>query len=527
MRTSLLFLLAFPACNEYDILPSDKYQDGVDGEGEPDIEVDPEEIHFGSIPVGTGQAIVETVTVSNEGDEPLQIASIALEDPTAPYSISAVTSVLIPPEGTATFTVTFTPVTALAASTKVLITSNDPDEAVVKVALSGDGVAPVIELNPVAYDFGTMYIGCEEASPLQISNVGNADLVVSELEYVTASNDLLVDPNEAVNGALPWTLAPGDMKEVYVDYTPLDDYADQGFLTVHSNDPFQPEAQAHQTGGGELSGSNLDIFEQPTIGSSDILFIIDNSCSMADEQANLANNFSAFAAGLTLLELDFQIAVITTDNPQFRGDIITNDTSDIEAEFIAQSAAGTSGSGNEMPTEMAYQATQSGADAGPGSDFLRDDSILSMIFVSDEPDSSPMSWADYLAHFESLKTDSDDVVAHAISGDYPTGCGGASFTNNVYELTVATGGLFLSVCATDWSSHLESLVEASAPDLSSFELTAWPVPETIVVAIDGVTVTSGWSYNGADNTVDFEETSVPEGGATIEIEYALFGDCSQ
>ena len=28
-----------------------------------------------------------------------------------------------------------------------------------------------------------------------------------------------------------------------------------------------------------------------------------------------------------------------------------------------------------------------------------------------------------------------------------------------------------------------------------------------------------------DNTIDFEEAFVPEGGSTIQVDYALYGDC--
>ena len=129
--------------------------------------------------------------------------------------------------------------------------------------------------------------------------------------------------------------------------------------------------------------------------------------------------------------------------------------------------------------------------------------------------------------FQSLKSDSDDLVIHAIAGDYPSGCGGNEPGTGWYEASVATGGLFLSICATDWASHLEALAEGSAADLSSFELTDWPVAETIVVRIDGITTTTGWEYNETDNSVDFDESSIPEGGSTIEIEYALFGDCEE
>ena len=527
LSSSILIALIAFGCSEYTVAKNGPVNDDEPVEGDPDIEVDPPKIDFGNLEVGEGATAVETVTIRNVGTGTLTIDDLRLADEIMPYEISALGSILLNPGTATTFTVTFTPLSAEEYNTTVLIDSNDPDEATSEVKLLGQGVAPVIELDPKTYDFGTIYIGCESPLPVTISNIGNADLIVSGFDYITASNDLEVDDNTAVNGPLPWTILPGESKQVFVDYAPMDDYPDEGHLVVMSNDPIQPEAQAHQTASGELYGENLDIFEQSTVNATDILFIVDNSCSMGNEQTNLANNFSAFAEELAVLDVDYQIGVITTDNPSFRGDMLTPDTADLEGDFVDQAVAGTGGSGDERPSQMAYQSSASGGDAGPGSDFLRDDAFLAYIFVSDEPDSSPDSWVTYLTYFQSLKSDPDMFVAHAISGDWPLGCADASPTNNVYEMTVATGGLYLSVCATDWASHLQTLVDNSTMDLSSFELTDFPVPSTIVVTVDGVIQSEGWEYDPVDNSVNFDDDHIPAGGSTIEVQYALYGNCSE
>ena len=53
----------------------------------------------------------------------------------------------------------------------------------------------------------------------------------------------------------------------------------------------------------------------------DVLWVIDNSGSMCQEQANLIDNFRTFVTGLANLEADTQMAVVTTDmgNPDERG----------------------------------------------------------------------------------------------------------------------------------------------------------------------------------------------------------------
>lgn len=526
----LIPMLALMAgCQDYEIKGNTDVIDDVNDNSAPDILVTPDLIDFGLVDATTGEIRSSTVTIQNVGDGPLEIHNIEFEneEDENSFSYSTIGSVLIAPGSSTSFIASYEALTAEERAARILIDSNDPDEPQSPVLLRAQGQAPVITLSPETYDFGTSYIGCESSVSITVGNSGNADLVVTDFDYITASTDLDFDPNSAIVGDIPFTIHPMGEAEIFVNYSPLDDYADEGFLRVTSNDPARPEAQAFQVAVGELYGENIDVFEQPIRGASDILFVIDNSCSMAEEQSNLASNFAYFATELYTLDLDFQVAVITTDNPDFRGDIMTPDTSDFEDEFISQVMAGTGGSGDEKPAEMAYQSTQLGGDAGPGSDFLRDDAMLAMIVVSDEPDSSPSSWSSYLRYFETLKDDTDNLVIHAISGDYPMGCGSASATNGIYEMTVATGGLYLSVCATDWASHLEALVEASAVDLSSFELTDWPVPESIVVRIDGINTTTGWTYNEADRAIDFDESHVPEGGSVIEVEYALFGDCEE
>ena len=47
------------------------------------------------------------------------------------------------------------------------------------------------------------------------------------------------------------------------------------------------------------------------------------------------------------------------------------------------------------------------------------------------------------------------------------------------------------------------------------------------MTIDGVVTSTGWAYNSTDNSVVFEKAHIPEGGSTIEIEYAIMGDCGE
>ncbi len=520
-------------CTEYEVHEDDGGIDDLNSNAVPDIVVTPTEVNFGPVDVNDTSEHVEVVEISNVGDADLHIQNIELQDIDAPFAISNIQSVLVTPEGVTQFEVTYTPATAATADTYVLIDSDDPDTPVEQVHLLGEGLAPVIEVDPVSYDFGTIWVGCENELPITISNVGNADLVVYDFEYNTGSNDLIFGDVEDSNGEKEegvLTLGASAYEEVYVSYLPLDEYDDVAYLKVVSNDPLTPEVQVSQEGAALYYGSNLDVFEQPIQGSTDIIFAADKSGSMSDNNANVANNFGVFVETMAGLDADFHVAVTVSDNGCINGSSVWIDNSFSESEAVTtvqEMFNGSSGSNTERAFMLMEACLAETGTGGCNEGLVRDDAALNLIGVSDEPEQSSNDYSYYIALFQSYKDDPDDVVIHAIGGDYPGGCGGGSAAayTGMYEATVATGGEFLSICATDWASHLETLAEGSAAVLDSFALTATPVPQTLVVRVDGVQSTLGWAYEEDINSVVFDHEYIPDGGSTIEIEYALYGDC--
>ena len=538
-RTSLLLaassILAL-ACNEYEIKETEETQTDLGEDAAPDIAVNPISVDFGDVlayePDSTAPPAVEskTVTITNEGQGDLHLDEIYLEDTTGPYSWTALSATLVPPGGEATFLVEFDPSTAGEVTNTVYIASDDPDEPLVEVDLFANGIAPVIQLNPQEYDFGTLYIGCDADEVFEVSNVGTADLVVSNIEFNTASEDLVYDLNEATNGALPWTIRPGEVKQVTVSNIPYDDFEDTAYLTVDSNDPYQARVLSTIEGNGELYGEGQDVYEQPIKGMTDIIFAVDRSCSMYDDLENVQNNFDAFVDTMETLDADYHVAATAEDNGCINGSDLyidgTFDPADAKAAITAMiNLGGSYGSNTERAFMLLEQCLANTGSGDCNDGLIRDDATLNLVGVSDEPEQSVNNYTYYVSLFQSLKDDPDQVIMHAIGGDYPSGCGSASAYTGFYEGTVATGGLFLSICATDWGSQLEALAEGSTADLSSFPLGQYPVPDTIVIEIDGTTTTRGWEYNPSTNAIDFDSDYVPEGGSTIVISYALFGDC--
>ena len=214
----------------------------------------PTEIDFGEVAVG--ESATEVVTVSNVGEVVCEVLSLTTDDEAQPFTLSAIGSVVLKVGTETTFAVLFTPFVPGESRVTALLETNGP--TLLDLPLVGVGLGPSIEVEPASSDFGTRWIGCEAEQELTVTNIGNADMVISAISYVTASNDLSLDENAADNGPLPWTVEPGDSRVVNVTYAPMDDYADEGYAIFDSD---AGKAQAYQQGTGALYGSNLDVFE--------------------------------------------------------------------------------------------------------------------------------------------------------------------------------------------------------------------------------------------------------------------------
>jgi hypothetical protein len=138
-----------------------------------------------------------------------------------------------------------------------------------------------------------------------------------------------------------------------------------------------------------------------------------------------------------------------------------------------------------------------------------------------------MTYADYTAHFLSLKNLSDELSVNAVAGDHPSGCSNpwAQFGAGYYDVVTDLGGTFMSICATDYGLQMETLASDSILR-SAFELSETPIEESIVVTVDGY-VTSAWTYDAAENAIYFDATAVPATASEIYIDYAVLAECPQ
>lgn len=503
----------------------------------PIIEVDPLVIDFGNVDI-YGPSPMETVRVSNVGQGVLDVSSISLKYGSV-YSLVNNSPAQLTTGQYLDFEVVYTPTHHNYDFEEVEINSSDPVTPLVISTIEGIGAAPRVAVTPDPYDFGVSYLECFTEKSLDIENIGDTDLEVSNIEYYTSfPNHYTIDYDFASNGAFPWVIAPGMLNTVYISYEPYDTTVDTSFLKIHSNDPLDPIFLAHQAGEGIYYATVTDTFQQSNIMETDILFVVDNSCSMGSWQQHVADNFDSFINVFKNSGVDYHIGVITTDDPNFVGPYIDSTSLDPVAELNGQVKVGTYGSGYELGLDMAMLSVSPGGDAAPGSTFERSAAKMAIIFVSDEPDGSMFNYnytsgpkytdpLDYIPHYEVVKSTPGRVITHAIGGDVPGGCSlngrWASAGTGYHDVVITMGGTFLSICDVDWGVKMETLAKDSIIK-SGFELSDTAIPNTIEVSVDGITSTE-WAYDLAANTVIFNAGYIPAVGSSVEITYNILGGC--
>ena len=473
------------------------------------------------------------LNVINVGDYELHVDAPVLTDGDSRFILGFEQDYILGAGEIIDIPITYVPETFETNQATIGITSSDEDEPYIEVPVVGNGDAPVIDVSPLEFDYGTISIGCDNEERITIGNRGNLPLIIdSIIQMVTQPMDIILE-----YGALPqppWTIDPGDELDFLVSYVPLDTGIDASSIEIYSNDPLTPLIETTQDGIGDVEQWVSDKFEQEEIPLLDVLWVIDNSGSMNAIQYSVASNMTDFMNVFLAASPDFHMGFITTDHPAFEsGNYIDNtDTDPATRASSIVSGIGVGGSGMEKGIKFAKEATSSPIYAGPGSSFLRTDATLVVIFVSDEPDFSEGGWSSYTNHFANLKP-ADKLHMVSIVGDDPGGCQwtnpqgtysrsiqpGTGYTN----ITSYFGGDFYSICATDWGLQMQDLADTVSVKRTFSLSEDDPIEETIEVYVNGQTVTGTWEYDENENSISFAAGSEPDAGDTIEIDYATWG----
>ena len=239
-----IVLLCAAACSEYKVTPTAEPEaGGEDTTGTPVLLVEPATIDFGSLDLG--DSATETVTVTNVGDAELSILDVSLEAEGG-YTITSLSTVLLGPEMSGNFAVTYAPEWSQSdpfAGT-ITVESDAPSDAFATVELTGLTPTPALELSPTLHDFGTLDVGDSDSVVLTLTNTGEATATVSAASFTSSSEGELGVSEWGFFDTVPLTVAPGDAFTTTVAYAPTAEGSVEGTLSILSDDEANPELNA-------------------------------------------------------------------------------------------------------------------------------------------------------------------------------------------------------------------------------------------------------------------------------------------
>ncbi|WP_413557458.1 hypothetical protein [Bdellovibrio sp. HCB209] len=319
---------------------------------------------------------------------------------------------------------------------------------------------------------------------------------------------------------------------------------DVNFLTVQQD-------LASLDGGGSFKSVNQS-FEVKANADIDVLFVVDNSASMLEEQRNISSKIDGF---MSLIKgMNWHVALTTTDpnsnttapdksvrawgDGQLRpfdsdgGSLYvlkasSHSLSSAQSMLSAALNVGVSGSGHERGIYASHRSIERTSNTPANQDFFRQNSKLVVILISDEDECSSgigncQNNAAKSAPENLVKLVQERFGAEKVFGFHSiikaasdTACSTAAFAPVYESLSKLTGGVIGSVCASDYTKILTSIGTKTAELLKSINLKCNPADANNDGKVDfalidskGKLITSGYSVSGS--TVSFSD-SLPEG----------------
>jgi hypothetical protein len=243
---------------------------------------------------------------------------------------------------------------------------------------------------------------------------------------------------------------------------------------------------------------------------ADILFIMDDSGSMGGVQNGVATSVSStFGTVMTNFGIDWKATVIGTERGR---DYLNNHINDPSINDISKLSSqllmGTYG-GDEVGFLRAYEYL-SNADI-----TIRSDSKLSIVYISDEIAHSTLADIGGIPDINNSYFVQNNIKISSIIRSYLQ-----NNTNLAYQLANVTGGIVADINAANYDILMTEIALNAGGGASQIELTETPCDiNDIEVLINGVVVTSGWTYVVNSNSILFDTTSTIQDQDAVTVNY--------
>lgn len=300
--------------------------------------------------------------------------------------------------------------------------------------------------------------------------------------------------------------------------------------------------------------SDLEVFLQEPTNMVDILWVVDNSQSMADEQAKIADRFDDFVTGINEAGVDWHIGVVSTDLDDedqaglLLGEpsVLTSTTPDYRKLFGDMVQLGITGSDMEKGIDAAYKALSQPRVSGVNNGFRRSGAMLMINYFSDENDCSDRGdlWGieddepcyshpgllvpvvQLIDDYRELVASGERLIVSAIVGpEISAGCEGAKPGSRYQTMADAFGGFKGDICDTSFGEIMEELGLQAGGMKTSFILENFAVESSIEVWIDDEESFSdpehGWTYDSEYHVIHFHGDGIPARGSRIQVGYEV------
>ncbi len=431
----------------------------------------------------------------------------------------------------------------------------EPNNPVILVPLRANSQAACLVASRKYLDWGVARRDCPpEPREVNFLNACTAPVTVDNIWIGPGTTDSEFAIIRAPN-PLPMTVQPNQGFTVGVDYFAQVFGMNISPLYVGSSDLPEP-LLVPLLGESSKRVEKTDNFVQQDVSKVDVLFVVDNTDSMATEQGRLVDAVPTFVSAALEKNVDLRVAVTTTgiqpapqQNPAnncpggalggeagrfFPADNSFNRILNSGMPDLAQQLQRNVQVGRCAEVEQGFEAmrralsrplvnnaddprTSLPRDGNAG--FLREEAALVVLFVSDEDDHSPdavdtyVDWAQQLKGLNQPQRATFYAIAPPREGCDTAGGAGTRYA----EATARTGGEVVSVCAADYRPLLRAVGDKAFSAQDRFPLSEVPESGSVVVTVNGTRVTTGWRYEGGSNSVVF--SNVPPPGARISITY--------
>jgi len=219
------------------------------------------ELNFGLVELGNYAE--QYLTVVNTGTDTLKIYDIITSD--TAFTVDVNTLTLNPGLDFDTLQVTFLPNSIDIKADTLIIINNDPNEGRYTIPLTGQGFGPIINLDSIKYDFGSVFLTSDTTINIFINNNGNDSLLLDTIQFVNNDSNYF-----RFNDTLqfPFSIDAGSNYSLGIKYKPANMETDSAGIRIQSNDVFNQFVDVSLIGNGispifRLNNNVLDFGEIP------------------------------------------------------------------------------------------------------------------------------------------------------------------------------------------------------------------------------------------------------------------------